>query len=157
MFEFIESIDVDVPAAVWSVMRDVGNWWPPSNPEHEDMRRLDGDGAPVEGARPRIRERIGGIRGRPPGESAIRPRRSGHLAGPCPLPVARPTQLLGGVDKDREHTRTELRFLRQQIEQRGRPPAGRSWDKSGSRLPPDHRRQLGGHRGHCGSPGAGRR
>lgn len=160
MFEFTETIDIDAPpSAVWDVMRDLEGWWPPSNPEHESLERLDGRGIEV-GARIRIREKVAGIpcvadgeitrvdpasavtweaRARyrwlgvsvPVGEGVtwrIQPgdedatRVSGHVWATFPRGLFGRlvgfvfTHLLDGIAKDREHARTELRYLKRVIE-----------------------------------------
>lgn len=69
MFEFTESIEIAAAKdAVWDVMRDVRDWWPASNPEHDSLEVLDGDGEIARGTRLRIRERIAGIPGEYVGE-----------------------------------------------------------------------------------------
>lgn len=63
MFEFTETIGINAAAAtVWAAVQDIETWWPPSNPEHDSIERLDDRGAEV-GARLRIREKIAGIPG----------------------------------------------------------------------------------------------
>jgi hypothetical protein len=63
MFAFIETISIDAPAeTVWNVLQDIEQWWPPSNPEHHSIERLDDRGIEV-GARIRIREKVAGIPG----------------------------------------------------------------------------------------------
>jgi uncharacterized protein YndB with AHSA1/START domain len=69
MFEFTESIYVDrPPATVWNLLVDVEHWWPPSNPEHESIERLDDRDVVEVGARLRIREKVAGIPGVADGE-----------------------------------------------------------------------------------------
>ncbi len=73
MLDFTESIPIkDSPTRVWEALLDIERWWPPSNPEHESIERLDdagevtGVGDRVEirvGTRFRIREKIAGVPG----------------------------------------------------------------------------------------------
>ena len=163
MFDFTESIQIDAPApTVWEVLRDLENWWPASNPEHESLEQLDDRGIEVS-ARIRIREKIAGIPGEAigtitkvqPGSTvtweapqaryrwfgvpitigegvtwSIEPtddatRVSAHVWATFPTLPSRMlepifTRLLKGIEKDREHTRIELRYLKQLIE--GSPP-----------------------------------
>lgn len=73
MLDFTESILIEArPARVWAALLDIEQWWPPSNPEHERIERLDHAdkitkrGDPVEigvGTRFRIREKIAGVPG----------------------------------------------------------------------------------------------
>jgi hypothetical protein len=64
MFAFTESVEIGAPkSAVWEVMRNVREWWPASNPEHDGVDVLDGDGEIALGTRVRIRERVAGIPG----------------------------------------------------------------------------------------------
>ena len=73
MLDFTETIAIRAdPARVWANLLDIERWWPPSNPEHESIERLDDAdevikvGQPVEigvGTRFRIRERIAGVPG----------------------------------------------------------------------------------------------
>lgn len=164
MFSFTESISIEAsPDAVWQTMIDLNWWWPPSNPEHESVERLDpGLGLEV-GTRLRIREKIAGIPGEALGEIAeLQPgarvtwespsavyrwhgipvtmgegvtwtldpmgpgatrRLSAHVWASFPAGTRGKllevvfTRLLGGVAKDRAHTRTELRFLKKAIEE----------------------------------------
>lgn len=68
MFEFIETITIQAPAAtVWDVMTDLESWWVASNPEHQSLERLDDRGIKV-GARLRIGEKIAGVPGEYTGE-----------------------------------------------------------------------------------------
>jgi Polyketide cyclase / dehydrase and lipid transport len=61
MFSFTETISIDARAdVVWRELQDVERWWPPSNPEHDSIERLDGQGIEP-GTRIRIRERVAGI------------------------------------------------------------------------------------------------
>lgn len=63
MFDFTETIGINAPAqTVWDTLQDIETWWPPSNPEHQSIDRLDELGNNV-GARLRIREKIAGIPG----------------------------------------------------------------------------------------------
>lgn len=63
MFEFTETVRIDAPAdTVWTALQDIERWWPPSNPEHDSIERLDDRGVTV-GARLRIREKVAGIPG----------------------------------------------------------------------------------------------
>lgn len=73
MLDFTETIPINAsPARVWAALLDIQRWWPPSNPEHESIERLDdadnviADPQPKEigvGARFRIREKIAGVPG----------------------------------------------------------------------------------------------
>lgn len=64
MFSFTECIEIDASrGAVWDVMRDVRDWWPPSNPEHDSLEVLDGKDQVALGTKLRIRERVAGIPG----------------------------------------------------------------------------------------------
>lgn len=73
MLDFTESILIEArPSRVWAALLDIEQWWPPSNPEHESIERLDHadnvtkGGDPVEigvGTRFRIREKIAGVPG----------------------------------------------------------------------------------------------
>lgn len=64
MFEFTESIRIEAPAAtVWDTIVDVEDWWPPSNPEHDSIERLDDGGDLMVGTQFRIREKVAGIPG----------------------------------------------------------------------------------------------
>lgn len=162
MFEFTETIDIEAaPDAVWEVMSDVERWWPASNPEHDGLERLDGDGGELRvGTRFKITERIAGIPGVAVGEitrfepgSEVtweapdagyrlagiafevgegvtwRIRRAGsgsevraHVwATFAPGVAGRLLEwtfehVFRGIDRDREHTRTELHYLKQTIE-----------------------------------------
>lgn len=62
------------PARAWAALLDVERWWPPSNPEHESIQRLEeaakttdtccGSGTEIGvGTRFRIREKIAGVPG----------------------------------------------------------------------------------------------
>jgi len=63
MFAFTETIQINAPSeTVWNTLQDIETWWPPSNPEHDSIERLDGRGNGV-GARLRIREKVAGIPG----------------------------------------------------------------------------------------------
>lgn len=63
MFEFTETICIDAPSStVWTALQDIEQWWPPFNPEHRSIERLDDRGNEV-GARLRIREKVAGIPG----------------------------------------------------------------------------------------------
>ena len=71
MFEFTETITIDAPAsAAWNVMIDLEGWWPPSNPEHESIERLDDRGIEV-GARFGFERRSPGFRVWPTGRSLV--------------------------------------------------------------------------------------
>jgi Polyketide cyclase / dehydrase and lipid transport len=165
MLEFTESILVHAPAAaVWQVMQDVRRWWPSSNPEHESLEMLDGDGTLQVGHRIRIRETIAGVPGEATGTitdlkpgSLVTweaPQARYRLLG-IPVTVGEGvtwrvkecdahsttisarvwttfprsvwgllvrtafTRLLNGIEKDREHTRTELEYLKRTIEDGG--------------------------------------
>jgi hypothetical protein len=62
MFTFTESVRIAAPRqAVWNVMRDVRDWWPASNREHDSVDVLTEDGEIGLGKRLRIRERVAGI------------------------------------------------------------------------------------------------
>lgn len=73
MLDFTETIPIRAPPArVWVALLDIERWWPPSNPEHKSIERLDDAdqvievGQPVEigvGTRFRIREKIAGVPG----------------------------------------------------------------------------------------------
>lgn len=64
MFDFTETIRIGAPAeTVWTALLDIERWWPPSNPEHDDIERLDGGGGIVVGTRFRIREKVAGVPG----------------------------------------------------------------------------------------------
>jgi hypothetical protein len=61
MFSFNEAILINAPAdVVWRELQDIERWWPPSNPEHDSIERLDDRGIEP-GARIRIREKVAGI------------------------------------------------------------------------------------------------
>jgi hypothetical protein len=61
MFTFTETILIGAPHdSVWSELQDIERWWPPSNPEHDSIERLDDRGIEP-GARIRIREKVAGI------------------------------------------------------------------------------------------------
>lgn len=63
MFAFTETIRINAsPATVWNTLQDIERWWPPSNPEHHSIERLDGRGIQAS-ARIRIREKVAGISG----------------------------------------------------------------------------------------------
>lgn len=161
MFEFTETIEIGAPTeAAWEVMSDIEGWWPPSNPEHESLERLDDRGLEV-GARIRIREKIAGVPGEAVGEitqlepgAAVTweaPAARYRLAGVsvsigegvtwrvephgddetrlsarvwATFPSGLRGRLtewffvhpLGGLEKDREHARVELRYLKRRIE-----------------------------------------
>ena len=160
MFEFTETITVDAsPSTVWNVMTDLEGWWPPSNPEHESLERLDDRGIEV-GAQIRIREKVAGIpcvadgqitrvdpmstvtweaRAQykclgvsvPIGEGVTWRIQSGdrdatqvsaHVWATYPHGLFGRfvgfvfTRLLNGIEKDREHARTELLYLKRVIE-----------------------------------------
>jgi hypothetical protein len=69
VFAFTESVEIAAPKpAVWKVMRDIRDWWPASNPEHDRLDVLDVDGEIALGTTLRIRERIAGIPGEAVGE-----------------------------------------------------------------------------------------
>lgn len=162
VFEFTETIVVAAPsAAVWDLLRDVERWWPPSNPEHESIERLDDRDVLEVGARLRIREKVAGIPCVADGEiTAVEPlsavtweapraryrwfgipitvgegvtwsikpsdgggtRISAHVWATFPPGVGGRVfewafrHLLRGVEKDREHARTELRYLKRVLE-----------------------------------------
>ncbi|OFB37031.1 hypothetical protein BA059_21030 [Mycolicibacterium sp. (ex Dasyatis americana)] len=163
MFEFTETITIDAsPSAVWDVMIDLEDWWPPSNPEHESLERLDDRGIEV-GAQIRIREKVAGIPCVADGEitrvdpmSAVTwEARAQYKWWGVPVPIGEGvtwriqpgdqdatqvsahvwatyprglfgrfvgfvfTRLLDGIEKDREHARTELRYLKRVIEASG--------------------------------------
>jgi len=164
VFEFTETIEIEAPPeTVWEVVADIEGWWPPSNPEHESLERLDDRGLEV-GARIRIREKIAGVPGEAVGEitevepgarvtweaPAARYRLAGisvsigegvtwslephgddaaRLSARVwatfpPGPRGRLlewffTRLLRGLEKDREHARVELRYLKRTIEAGG--------------------------------------
>ncbi len=62
MFEFTESVVIEAPPErIWDVMREVDQWWLPSNPEHISLEHLDDRPATEVGARLRIREKVAGI------------------------------------------------------------------------------------------------
>lgn len=64
MLQFTVSVEIKAePERVWRYLLDIGNWWLPSNPEHESIEILDGDEPLRPGTRIRIRERIAGIPG----------------------------------------------------------------------------------------------
>ena len=64
MFNFTETIRIDVPAqTVWAALLDIERWWPPSNPEHDVIERLDDAGEVAVGTRFRIREKVAGVPG----------------------------------------------------------------------------------------------
>lgn len=161
MFEFTETIDIQTPAAnVWDTIVEVERWWPPSNPEHESLERLD-EGDLKVGTRFRIREKVAGIPGEAIGivtdlEPGTRVtwradqaryrllgisitlgegvtwrverdgpdacRLSAHVWATFPHGVTGRvlsfvfTQMLDGIAKDRQHTRTELEYLKKLIE-----------------------------------------
>jgi len=161
VFEFTETIEIEaLPEAVWEVMADIEGWWPPSNPEHESLERLDDRGLEV-GARIRIREKIAGVPGEAVGEiTEVQPGARVTWEAPAaryglagiyvsigegvtwsvaphgddetclsarvwanfPSGVRGRliewvfTRLLGGAEKDREHARVELRYLKRTIE-----------------------------------------
>ena len=161
MFEFTETIDIGASAdAVWETIVEVERWWPPSNPEHDSLERLD-EGDLKVGTRFRIREKVAGIPGEAigiitnvePGTSVtwradqaqyrllgisftigegvtwrVEPdgldacRLSAHVWATFPDGVIGRflsfvfTQLLDGIAKDRQHTRTELEYLKKSIE-----------------------------------------
>lgn len=162
MFEFTESITIDAPPSdVWDVMTDLEAWWPPSNPEHESLERLDDRGIEV-GAQIRIREKVAGIPcvadgqitrvdpmsavtwealaryrwfgvsvpvsegvtwGIQPGDDDTT-RVSAHVwATPQgffgPLVQFVFAHVIDGISKDRQHARTELRYLKRTIEASG--------------------------------------
>ena len=163
MFEFTESIVIDAPQEqVWEVMRDVDNWWLPSNPEHISLEHLDDRPATEVGARLRIREKVAGIPADAvgtitaveqgtavtwdaeatyrllglrvdigegvtwriePHSSSSSTQVSAHVWATFPPGVFGKvvafvfTRVLDGIAKDREHARTELRYLKRTIEQ----------------------------------------
>lgn len=73
MLEFTESVSIKAsPARVWDALLDIERWWPPSNPDHESIERLNtageitGSGGRVDidvGTQFRIREKIAGVPG----------------------------------------------------------------------------------------------
>lgn len=64
MFDFIETTRIDAPAAtVWTTLLDIEQWWPPSNPEHDSIERLDDASDMAVGTRFRIREKVAGVSG----------------------------------------------------------------------------------------------
>lgn len=64
MFEFTETLQIEAPATtVWDTIVDVEEWWPPSNPEHDSIERLDDGGDLAVGTRFHIREKVAGIPG----------------------------------------------------------------------------------------------
>ncbi|MFI0446389.1 SRPBCC family protein [Actinomadura sp. 6N118] len=162
MFEFTETIDIAAPSAtVWDLLCDVERWWPPSNPEHQSIERLDDRPILEVGARLRIREKVAGIPCVADGEitrveplSAVTweaPRAHYRWFG-IPITVGEGVtwsiepidgggtrvsanvwatfpsgvgghvlewtfrNLFRGVEKDREHARTELRYLKRVLE-----------------------------------------
>ncbi|MFI9843650.1 SRPBCC family protein [Nonomuraea sp. NPDC051941] len=162
MFEFTETILIAASSAtVWELMRDVERWWPPSNPEHESIERLDDRDVLDVGARLRIREKVAGIPCVAEGEiTRVEPlasvtweapharyrwfgipitvsegvtwgiepldrdstRVSAHVWASFPRGVKGRvlewvfSRVLRGVEKDREHARTELRYLKSVLE-----------------------------------------
>lgn len=63
MIDFTERVEIEAaPAEVWALLRDVEEWWVPSNPEHESLEVLS-DGDLGRGTRIRIRESIAGVPG----------------------------------------------------------------------------------------------
>lgn len=164
MFAFTESVTIEAPpAVVWDRLRDLEDWWPASNPEHESLERLDDRGIEP-GARLRIREKIAGVPGEAIGEitrvepgTAVtweapaaryrwfgitftigegvtwriaedepsgsgRTRLSARVWATFPHGVTGRvleklfTYALNGVERDREHTRCELRYLKQELD-----------------------------------------
>jgi uncharacterized protein YndB with AHSA1/START domain len=162
MFEFTESIYIArPPATVWNLLVDVKRWWPPSNPEHESIERLDDRDVVEVGARLRIREKVAGIPGVADGEiTRVEPLSSitweaaharyrlfgitltvgegvtwsieavgtagtnvsAHVWATFP-PGLRSgllewifNHLLRGIEKDQEHARIELRYLKRILE-----------------------------------------
>lgn len=73
MLDFTECVSIRAsPARVWDALLDIEQWWPPSNPDHESIERLNaagevtGVGARVKidvGTRFRIRGKIAGVPG----------------------------------------------------------------------------------------------
>ncbi|MCH9735592.1 MAG: SRPBCC family protein [Actinomycetia bacterium] len=64
MFDFAESIVINAPhQGVWELLREVDQWWLPSNSEHISLEHLDDRRVTDVVARLRIRETIGGISG----------------------------------------------------------------------------------------------
>lgn len=162
MFDFTETIRIDAPAeTVWTALVNIEQWWPPSNPEHESIERLDDDRDIDVGTRFHIREKIAGVPGEaigvithiepgtevtweadqaryrllgatftigegvtwrvdPDGNDSswlsahVWARFPGGLIGRA-LNLAF-TRLLNGIEKDREHARIELEYLKKTIE-----------------------------------------
>jgi hypothetical protein len=161
VFDFTESIVVEAPPArVWEVMREVDQWWLPSNPEHISLEHLDDRPVTEVGARLRIREKVAGIpavavgtitdvsegsavtwdaaatyrllgfsvaigegvtwriESRSSASSVV----SAHVWATFPsgfvgrLVAFVFVRLLDGIEKDREHARTELRYLKRTVE-----------------------------------------
>jgi uncharacterized protein YndB with AHSA1/START domain len=163
VFDFTESIVINAaPERVWDVMREVDQWWPPSNAEHISLEHLDDRPATEVGARLRIREKVAGIPAvavgtitevvegsavtwdaaatyrwlglhvaigegvtwRIDAKDAMSTVLSAHVWATFPdgifgrLVALVFTRLLNGIEKDREHARTELRYLKRTIEER---------------------------------------
>ncbi len=161
MFDFTESIVIDAPPAqAWEVMREVDQWWLPSNPEHASLEHLDDRPVTEVGARLRIREKVAGIPAEAVGTITevsegsavtwdadatyrllgvsiaigegvtwrIEPHAaassvvSAHVWARFPpgifgrLVAFVFVRLLNGIEKDREHARTELRYLKRTVE-----------------------------------------
>ncbi len=166
MFDFTESIVIHAPAErAWEVMREVDQWWPPSNPEHISLEHLDDRPVTEVGARLRIREKVAGIPAVAVGTITdvvegstvtwdaaatyrllglavaigegvtwtVEPRDgascvvSAHVWARFPgglfgrLVSFVFIRLLDGIEKDREHARTELRHLKRILETRDDP------------------------------------
>ena len=53
MLDFTETIPIKAtPTQVWTALLDIERWWPPSNPEHESIERLDDVDNVIEDPRP---------------------------------------------------------------------------------------------------------
>lgn len=66
---FTEQIEIDTSVTrLWAFLVDIERWWLASNPDHQSLDIVDGDGPVGPGSRIRIREKIAGIPGEALGE-----------------------------------------------------------------------------------------
>lgn len=65
MWEFTADTEIDCDReSLWTVLSDVEDWWPKSNPDHVELEVLSEDKPMEEGTAIRIEEYVAGFRGR---------------------------------------------------------------------------------------------
>lgn len=68
MFEFTESVHIQAPTdEVWSLLQNVEQWWPPSNPEHVGIEVRSSDKSIGIGTEIVFEERVAGIKAKAEG------------------------------------------------------------------------------------------